>query len=206
MIKSPFLILENFMSPMECENLLSSIDVVIPNYDRNDDPIKTVLKLPLFRQRVWNRLESYFDIIENYYNIEIESLSGVDLEWYPELCVEESPRCENSIYNGKKWTITNDHDFTIIVFLKDYNQSQDFDEEFECYGGQLEMTNHGFSINPRRGTAVIFPGNQYFINKTQSPKYGDAFQLRTNIICSNRFVYNKDLYRGNYSIWFKGLT
>lgn len=206
MIKSPFLIIKNFMSPMECEQLLDSIDISIPNYDHEDNPIKTVLNLPLFRQRVWNRLQSYFDIIENYYNVEIESISEVDLEWYPEGCVEESPRCENSFFNGKKWIIKNDYDFTVIVFLKDHNDSQDFDDAFECYGGQLEFSNHAFSINPIRGTAVIFPGNQYFINRTRSPKYGDAFRLRTNIICFDRFDYDKDSYKGNYSIWFKDLT
>lgn len=194
------------MSPMECENLLDSIDMSIPQYDTNNKDLKTILKRPVHQQRTWNKLEEYFDYIEKYYNVEVDSLSEVDIEWYPEACIEEKPRCENSLYFGREWKIVNDYDFTVIVFLKDYNNTQDFDEEFECYGGKLEITNHGFSINPKRGMAIIFPSNQYFINRTQSPIFGDAFQLRTHIVCTNRFKYNPKNYEGNHSIWFKDLT
>lgn len=206
MIKSPFLIVKDFMSPMECETLLGSIDISIPNYDQNDDPIKTVLRLPIFQQRVWNRMEEYFSDIEDYYSVEVDSLTPVDIEWYPERCVDEPKRCENSRYFNNKWKLINDYDFTVVVFLKDYNNKRDFDEEFECYGGKLEISNHGFSFNPVRGMAVIFPSNQYFINRTETPQFGDAFQLRFHIVCSERFNYNREHYQGNHSIWFKGLT
>ncbi len=206
MIKSPFLLIKNFMSPMECENLLASIDTTMPNYDSEDRPIKTNIRVPVFQNRIWQRLEHYFESIEGYYGVEIDSVTPVDVEWYPEGCVEEAPRCENSVFNGKKWSIFNDYDFTVVVFLKDYNDKPDFDEEFECYGGKLQIINHAFSIAPHRGMAVIFPSNQYFINKTESPKYGDAFQLRMHLVCTERFKYNRHDYEGNYSIWFKGLT
>lgn len=206
MIKSPFIVIKHFMSPMECETLLDSIGAAMPLYDENDNNLKTIIKRPVQQQRVWNKLEQYFDYIEKYYNVEIESLADVDIEWYPEAAKEEAPRCENSLYFGKAWRIVNDYDFTIIVFLKDYNDTRDFDEDFECYGGKLELTNHGFSINPQRGMAIIFPSNQYFIHRTQSPVFGDAFQLRTHVICEKKFQYNSKQYEGNHSIWFKDLT
>lgn len=206
MIKSPFLIIKNFMSPMECETLLASVDTSIPNYDINDKSLKTIIKMPIFRSRTWQRLQNYFDDIEDYYNVEIDAIAPVDVEWYPENCIDSGQRCENSIYNGKKWTIYNDHDFTVVVFLKDYNNNSDFDEDFECYGGKLHMLNHDFSFTPIRGTAVIFPSNQYFINATESPKYGDAFQLRTHIVCTERFKYDRNRYQGSHGVWFRGLT
>jgi hypothetical protein len=203
--KSPFLIIKNFISPLECENILTSMDISVPNSDDNDHPIKTVLRIPILQQRVWTALESYFDGIENYYGVEISELTPVDVEWYPEGCIEESQRCENSVYNGSKWHIINDYDFTIVVFLKDYNDKRDFDEDFECYGGKLNIVNHAFAFTPQRGTAIIFPSNQYFINKTESPAFGDAFQLRLNIVCEERFKYNPRDYEGNHGIWFRNL-
>lgn len=206
MIKSPFLLINNFMSPMECESLLASLDTYMPNCDKDKKAIKTTIRIPVFQNRIWQRMEHYFDNVEEYYGVEIDSVTPVDVEWYPERCMEEPQRCENSAYNGTKWSIFNDYDFTVVVFLKDYNDKPDFDEDFECYGGKLQMVNHAFSMTPRRGMAVIFPSNQYFINRTESPSYGDAFQLRMHIVCSERFKYDRRNYEGNYSIWFKGLT
>ena len=206
MIKSPFLVLKNFISPMECERLVDSIDTSFPNVNNDDVPIKTILRLPVYQNRLWARIEDFFEIIENHYGVEVDAVTPIDVEWYPENCVEEAPRCENSLSHGNKWKLCNDNDFTIIVFLKDYNNTRYFDNEFECYGGKLEITNHNFSFNPTRGTAVIFPSNQYFINRTASPKVGDAIQLRTHIVCTKRFVYDRSQYEGNYSVWFKGLT
>lgn len=206
MIKSPFLIIRKFISPLECENIITSIDIITPNYDEQNFPIKTMISVPVIQNRIWTRFEHYFDIIENYYGVGIESVSDVSLEWYPEGCSPENLRCENSVYSNNKWHMINDHDFTAIIFLKDYNSETDFDVDFECYGGELAIQNHGFSIKPERGTAIVFPANQYFIHKTESPTYGESFQLRTHLICSEKFNYNPSDYEGNYKKWFKDLT
>lgn len=202
MIKSPFLALPEFISPLDCEDILSSLDLSYPNTNEKDAPIKTVLKAPITQSRIWKRAEEYFDSIEAYYDVEIDSMNAVDVEWYPESCVEESPRCENSIYISDKWRVMNDYDFTMVVFLKDFNSNPDFDIDFECYGGKLEFINHQFGFNPQRGTAILFPGNQYFINRTASPKMGDAMQLRTHLTCTERFKYHPQNYEGNYKTWF----
>lgn len=206
MHKSPFLIIKNFISPLECETIVESLDTAFPNYDEEGKALKTILHLPVYQNRLWQHVSNLFDKIENYYNVEIDSITPIDFEWYPQNCADEKQRCENSIYINNKWKILNNYDFTMIVFLKDYNDTPDFDEQFECYGGKLEIINHKFSFNPSRGTAVLFPSNQYFINRTTSPELGDAFQMRLHLTCENRFKYNKDDYQGNYSTWFKGLT
>lgn len=204
--RSPFLILNNFLSPLECENYVYASDLSFPNTEVDGTPVKTTFKLPLLQRRVWNRIEQYFSSIESYYNVEIDSVSSIDVEWYPEKCLDEPARCENSLYNGRKWAIRNNYDFTVIVFLKTYNEKTDFDVDFECYGGKLEMINHQFSFNPNRGNAIVFPSNQYFINRTTSPILGDFLQLRFHITCTQRFAYDRNMYMGNYSTWFKGLT
>ncbi len=206
MNKSPFLILQDFLSPLECEDILASIKVYEPNTDSEDTPIKTILRLPVVQNRIWNRFSGYFEHIEKYYNVEVDQMTAIDIEWYPEDCAQEGQRCENSVYRQNAWSIVNDYDLTVIIFLKDYNKNSDFDEEFECYGGELEMINHAFTINPSRGTAIIFPSNQYFINRTVTPEYGDMFQMRFHVSCVDRMKYSPSDYRGNYSTWFKGLT
>ncbi len=206
MTKSPFLLIKNFISPLECENIISSFNGHFPDFDKNDKDIKTILKNPLYQKRIWERLSDYFDYIENYYSVEVDTLSPVNIEWYPERCIQEDLRCENSQYIAKSWRIFNDYDFVVLIFLKDLNESTNFDRDFECYGGKLELPNHNFGINPERGTAIIFPANQYFLNRTLSPKFGDMFQIRLHISCEKRFKYSPSDYQGNYSIWFNNLT
>ena len=206
MIKSPFIIFKEFLSPLECEEILNSIKIYEPNSDIDGVPLKTILRLPVVQSRLWNRFSNYFETIEDYYGIEVDQMTAIDVEWYPEDCVQEAQRCENSVFMHNHWAIVNDYDLTVIIFLKDFNKSANFDDEFECYGGELEMINHAFTVNPQRGNAIIFPSNQYFINRTVTPEYGDMFQLRFHISAVDRMQYSPENYRGNYSIWFKGLT
>lgn len=202
-IKNPFFVIKNFISPLECEKILIQLDDSIPNYTAKDIPLKTIIKKPIIESRIWDKLEIYSASIEQYYNMIIKSISSVDIELYAENCQQEEQRCENSAYHASKWRIKNSYDFTCILFLKDYNESPDFDDIFECYGGKLNMVNHGFSFNPNRGQLIIFPSNQYFINYTQSPKLCDFFQMRFHLICEKRWPYDRNNFSGNYKVWFK---
>lgn len=206
MIKSPFLLIKDFISPLECEKIVDIFNGHFPDFNKEDKDLKTILKNPLYQKRIWEKLSDYFEYIEKYYSTEIQSLSSIDIEWYPEQCVQEQLRCENSQFITKQWRIVNDYDFVVLIFLKDLNENRDFDPAFECYGGKLELPNHNFSINPQRGSALIFPANQYFLNRTLSPTFGDMFQIRMHITSENRFKYSPSNYEGNYNVWFKSLT
>lgn len=201
-IKSPFLIIENFLSPLECDNILTYCSNIFPDEDNTGKEIKTVVKNALMQSRVWKRTEEYYNFIEKYYNVSISEQTSVDIEIYPEGCSQEKVRCENSAFINNSWKIINDYDFTVIVFLKSYNDTKEFDRDFECYGGKLEFLNHKFGFNPIQGNAIIFPSNQYFLNCTTSPKAADMLQLRYNLICDNKFKYDPTKYAGTYSDWF----
>ena len=203
MIKSPFLVIEDFLSPLDCEIIVEKYGNSLPDCNDKGVELKTILPHPLYENRIWNKLSDYFEYIESYYSVEIESLSKMHVEWYPEGCPQEPVRCENSIYTNKKWSITNKNDFTVIIFLKSFNSSKNFDTDFECYGGKLEFPNHNFGFTPIRGTAIIFPSNQYFLNATKSPEISDMFQARLHITCEKRFQYSPKSYEGNYTTWFK---
>jgi len=204
-IKSPFLIIKDFLSPLECEEILQIYDWNFNNVNENGKPIKSIVPSPLYSRRIWNHLEDCFDDIQEYYDIDIKHVDEVYFEWYPENCVDEGLRCENSIYNNGKWSIVNRNDFSVIIFLKDYCISKDIDPDYECYGGQLEMINHKFKFSPERGTAIIFPSNQYFVNRTIPSKVGDVCQIRTHITCEQLFNYNPSDFQGDYTLWFREL-
>ena len=206
MIKSPFLIIKDFLSPLECESIVKLFDGHFSDYDKDNNEIKTTLSNALYQQRVWTKLEEYFSYMENWYSVEIDSISHMDIEWYPQDCVQEALRCENSQFISKQWRLINNNDFTVIIFLMDYNDSPNFDPDFECYGGKVEFPNHKFSFMPQRGTVIIFPSNQYFLNRTLSPVAGDAFQLRLQISANKRFKYNPKSYEGDFTTWFSNLT
>lgn len=202
MIKSPFLVIKNFLSPLECEELLSVYDLDFSNVDEAGKPIKSTISSPLHQSRIWSHIEDCFEDIEDFYNVEIKHVDEVGFEWYPQNCVDSGTRCENSMYSDGKWSLVNRNDFSIIIFLKDYCNTSDIDPEFECYGGQLEMPNHRFKFTPERGTAIIFPSNQYFLNRTVPSSIGDVCQIRTHITCTTRFLYDPQDYEGDYTIWF----
>lgn len=205
MIRSPFLILEEFFSPAECEDLLCVYDLGFHNKNLEGKPIKSTLYSPLHQNRIWSRIEDYLEDIQDYYDVDVDYISEVEFEWYPEGCVNEGMRCENSKFNDGKWSIVNRNDFSIIIFLKDYYDSSDIDPEYECRGGKLEMVNHKFSFTPERGTAIVFPSNQYFLNSTTTSSLGDVCQIRTHLTCDTLFQYNPKNFEGNYSIWFKSI-
>lgn len=204
--KSPFLIVKDFISPLECERIVGAVENGLPDCDNSGRELKTVRFNSLYQKRIWEAFEDYFSYIEDWFSVEIDYLTALDVEWYPANCIQENARCENSMFIANAWKLTNNYDFTVIIFLKDYNASSNFDEEFEVYGGKLEFPNHQFGFSPQRGTAIIFPSNQYFINVTKSPEYGDLFQMRFHVVCSKRFKYDPKQFNGNYKTWFPGLT
>lgn len=203
MIKSPFLLIRNFLSPLEVENVLLSVVDIRPDYLDKKTPLRTVLRKPAVSMRIFNKIEEFADSIEQYYGTEIDEFHDVTIEWYPENCQQVNVECENcKPLNSRQWKRINNNDLTAIIFLKDYNKSADFDEDFEVYGGELEFLNHQFSITPERGTMVIFPSNQYFLNSIKSPKFGDAYILKLHMICKPSFKYDPKNYEGNYKLWF----
>lgn len=204
-IKSPFLILKDLFSPAECEDFLFVYDLGFHNKNIDGNPIKSTLYSTLHQHRIWQRLEEYLEDIQNYYDVDIDYLSEVEFEWYPEKCVNEGIRCENSRYDDGKWSIVNRNDFTIIIFLKDHCETSDIDPEYECRGGKLEFSNHQFSFIPERGTGIVFPSNHYFLNSTTQSTLGDVCQIRLHFTCDTLFQYEPRNYEGNYTTWFSNI-
>lgn len=203
-IKSPFVVIEDFISPLECEDIVQRLNLQFPNIDKDNHSIKTVLSNKLTEIRLLPYIEEIMPNLEQYFNFKCYGITEFEFEWFPTNFKLDAPRCENSMQVRGEWIKSNGKDFCGIIFLNDYQEESPFDESYEVFGGKLEFLNHNFSFTPARGRLVIFPGNEYFINHTSSIYAGSLTQIRFHISAdpSKPFIYKPENFRGDYNSWF----
>jgi hypothetical protein len=199
--KSPFLIKQEFVSPLSCEDLVDNLDLTIPDQDIEGYPVRTIRMHDRNEEMIFNRIEQIIPEIEEYYNIQYSGTEQMVFEWYSQQCKGYKPHCESSAYMKQKWVRTKNRDLTGVMFLSDYQERVPFDSDFECYGGKLEFPQHHFGFNPQRGTLIIFPSDPHFINNTTEIYAGDLYQVRFHIASVEPLLYDPALFVGNYTVW-----
>ena len=205
MTKNPFIVIPNFLSPLEVDNILMSLPVLDPDTDDKGRPLKTIYTLGPATLNIYDKLEKLADtnLFDKHYDTEIAEFADCRVEWYPENCVQEPVNCDNcKAVNARNWKRINSYDFTCVIFLKEYNNKPNFDPEFEVYGGKMEFLNHQFGFTPKIGTAIFFPSCEYFLNSTQSPLAGDMHQIRLFMKSIHPYFYNPNNFKGNFRSWF----
>ena len=200
-IKSPFIVIENFISPSLCEQIVDNVGFNSPDYDANDNPLVSCCKDDQYEQILFKRIKPHITSFEQYYNFQYKSTERFSFEWLVQDCLIPV-HCENAEYIQNHWVKNKQRDFTGIIFLCDYNERAPFDTDFECFGGKLEFINHQFSFNPNRGTLVLFPSEPRFNNATSTVLAGDAYQVRFRISAKTPYVHNMSLFPGDYRSWF----
>jgi hypothetical protein len=203
-MKSPFLVYNEFLSPLQCEDIIYGDNNIFPNVDRHGkiQPLRTSNRLAEVRLTPGLEHKVVPDM-EAHYGVEVKGIKRFTMEWYPSgYDGSEKSRCENSTYTGGKWQRINDNDFAGIIFLNDYQDVYPFDNSFEVCGGQLEFPTHNFSFNPRRGTLIIFPGVSNFINHTAAVQAGELTQIRFHVATHEYFVYDMSQFTGTHETWF----
>jgi hypothetical protein len=200
-VKSPFFIVNEFLSPLLCEDLIDALDYNVPDTDKDNHPILTKKSSQQAEQIIYERLQQILPAVQNHYHISYKGTEPVTFEWYPS-GTEGVVHAENSEYLRQKWVRVRPADLTAILFLSDYQDTDRFDEYYEVYGGKLEFPQHQFGFNPTRGTLVVFPSDPHFINKTSRVHAGDLFQARIQMVASTPLLYNPADFPGNYTIWF----
>lgn len=200
--KSPFLVVEEFISPLTCEEIVDTITFGYPETDVNGRVLPTVLRSLRVENKLSDPLGDLLPLMEPYYGVEVEGVLPLEIEWYPQGCATTRQRCENSTYAGGKWTRSNNRDFVGVLFLSDYQAKAPFDPDFEVRGGKLQFPNHGFGFNPKRGMLVIFPGSSNFLNSTAAIEVGDLTQIRIPFTTVAPYVYDMKNFPGNYEVWF----
>ena len=202
MSKCPFFIVDNFLSPLECEDIISRSNFEFPN-TQNGRPVKSITQNVLTQNRVLPYLEELIPTLEEYYGFEHGGILPFNIECYPANAVQEGYRCENSYRREGEWVRTTDVDLTCIIFLKEDNSvDNNFDDLFEVYGSSLQFINHSFGFRPERGQLIVFPSGPNFVNATISPKIGDMYQLRISLVGMQPYKYDMRKFPGNVKTWF----
>jgi hypothetical protein len=199
--KSPFLVVEELLSPLQCEQVIDDLDLLFPDVDADDHPIKKIVYNEPAEAMIYERVSPLFPQFEQYYNIKYKGTEPISFEWYPETSTGQF-NCENSRYLRKKWVRTENRDLTAIVFLSDYQPTTPFDNDYEVYGGKLEFPQWGFGFNPIRGTMIVFPSDPHFINITTQIQAGELYQARIQMAAERPFTFDPKLYPGDYRVWF----
>lgn len=206
-MNSPFLIVQDFLSPQTCEKILKDIHIAEPDKDLNGDPIKLERFNLEWDQPLAERFRELVPQIEEKFNCVYRGLEKPVFQFYPENAKvpAEGPGCENAKYIRKKWVMTKDVDLVAFVWLKDYNDSVPLDPRHEIYGGKLEFPAYNFSLMPQRGTLVLFPAGPHFISVISPVLLGDLYQIKLPICVetkdNNRWFYQPANYPGSWQDW-----
>lgn len=190
---SPFFVIENAISPKQCESIISWVP------ERIDSSVVVMQQITDFINQI---LASNSDAIEQHFKTTISKYSVASLERVHEN-KSIAVHSENSKYDAGKWVRYNARDLTCVIFLSDYQPTIPFDDAFEVYGGKLEFPQWGFGFNPQRGTMIVFPSDPHFLNLTTSIGHGTLCQIRSHITTSAPYFYDAKIFSGTYKDWFK---
>jgi len=201
-VKSPFVVVQDFISPLLCERIIDATACFSPDTDIKGKPIRTVKHNQQAEQLLMDRLSELVPSLESHYGFDYKGTEPMNVEWFPE--GSEGPvTCESSSFIKKKWVKTKDREFSGVIFLNDYQDRVPFDDTFEVYGGKLEFPQWGFGFNPQRGTLIIYPSGPHFINKTSPILVGDLYQVKIHMASHEPFLFNLKNFPGDYTNWFK---
>jgi hypothetical protein len=211
MINSPFIVIQDFLSPMQCEKIVNDIRVKSPDTDTEGVPKKLERHCLFWEQDIAERFREVIPQIEKKFKCAYQGLEKPLFQYYPENANHpaEQPGCENSRFVRKKWIMHKDVDLVGFIWLKDYNDSVPIDPEFEVFGGKLEFPAYNFSLVPQRGTLVLFPAGPHFITVISPVLLGDLYQVKLNVSIKTengaRWFYQPSNHPGSWKQWFESL-
>jgi hypothetical protein len=187
-IRSPFLVIQDFISPKMCDSVLSQVEIKQPDVDKEDKPIKMERHQDELENILFSRFKEFIPSIEERYNAKYRATEKLVFQYYPENSSKpaEQPGCESSKFIRRKWVKTRDVDLTGILWLKDYNNNVPLDPRTETYGGKLEFPVYNFSLVPQRGTLVLFPAGPHFICAISPILVSPLYQVKFNVCISEK--------------------
>jgi len=182
-IRSPFLVIQDFISHKACESILGKIEVRQPDLDKDDRPIKMEHHNDELENGLFSRFKEFVPTIEERYGAKYRATEKLVFQYFPEDSSKpaENPGCESSKFLRRKWVKMKDIDLTGILWLKDYNNNVPLDPRTETYGGKLEFPVYNFSLVPQRGTLVLFPAGPHFIYAISPILVSPLYQVKFNV-------------------------
>lgn len=208
---SPFYVIEDFISPGNCEKIVAELGILEPSVDEVGRPLKneriiTDVELIALLQ---NNLLEHGTAIQEQYNGLIKGMDKPHFQQYFENPKQpcEPHGCESSKFVRKKWLKVKDVDIVCYLWLKDYGGGVPLDPRHEVYGGKLEFPAYNFSLVPQRGTLVMFPAGPHFISAISPVLVGSLEQIKFSIKLVNKddsmWLYQPENFPGTYADWFE---
>jgi hypothetical protein len=201
-VRSPFFIIHEACSPMQCEQIADSAEFIQLDVNKANQPTMTIKHTELSHMYVSKAISDNQDAIEEHYQAKIQHLEPTRVQWADET-VMPSPVCDNSQRIKDKWLRVHNRDLTALLFLCDYNDKPPFDSEFEVYGGKLEFPSHGFGFNPVRGTMIIYPSDPHFTHVFSKIGMGELFVSKTFIQLDPPLLYSPKNFPGTWRQWLE---
>lgn len=102
--KSPFVVIDEFISPLHCEDIINRLNHGVPELDDAGQPLLTINLNRLSDIRILPLLEDeggLIDHLEQYYGYTHKGILPFNYEWYVAGHKNVAPRCENSNYTTK---------------------------------------------------------------------------------------------------------
>jgi len=202
--RTPFVVVQNFISPKQCEIIVDDLGYYEPDTNPEGKPIKMMRHHEASEKIVYNKFQALIPTLEQYYDFEHRGTEHMSFE-YLAAGVEPEAVCDNAKWVNKTWVKTKDRDFSAVLFLSDYQDKVPFDSDYEVFGGKLEFLQHKFGFNPERGTLVVYPSGPHFINAFAEILAGELFVARFFIAAQTPFLYQPANFPGNYLSWFGNL-
>jgi hypothetical protein len=207
MIHSPFHVVEDFISPLRCEQLIQQLALKVPDRDENGDPLKHERIVNESCGDVLSELSAIAPFIERRYAALINGEPTVLFQQYQEnpKIPAEAHMAEGWKFLRKKWTKFKDIDLVGFIWLKSFHASVPLDPRYEVYGGKLEFPAYNFSLTPVRGTLVLFPATPHFVHAVSHVMLGSLEQLKVHVklrVNGLPWAYNPSQFPGTYQQWF----
>lgn len=205
MIKSPFMVYQDFLSPKQCDQILKHIEVKGEHVGEDGRPAKMERLHEGAQNIIFDKLKPLVPEIEEHYGFKYKGTEKVKFQIFPEGMSgpAEAPRCQNAEYLRRKWVKTAPIDVTAVLWLKDYQDAPPLDERMEVYGGKLEFPAYNFSLTPQRGTLILYPAGPHFITAISPIMVGSLQQARINIGAEGQWLYQPSDFPGSWNEWFE---
>ena len=206
--KAPFLVIQDFISPLLCEQIVDGMDFIEPDVDKDDVPQLTYKQSDTFEGVLFDYIHAIMPEIEEYYGFVYKGMKPVTFNWYPEDYEGDTGfTCENATYTkDRKWLKNKDRDISAVLFLSEYNDTVPFESDYEVYGGKLEFIQHEFGFQAERGTLILYPSGPHFLNQVQGIAAGDLFTAKFHLGAMEPYLYLPSQFPGDYTNWFETIS
>ncbi len=191
MTKSPFIIQDGVITPLECENILN--DLIVGEFiDEFTSQYKSQHVLDETNlQYIVNIAKSLFSTINSHYDVKCHKIENIGFTYGKHRCEASLFKSFNSVFYNNVWVRNEFNDFTLTIFLTSFHHNKEpIDTEFESHGGAFQFPQHNTSIYPDRGGVLIHPSDNHFMRNHTAIDNGTLCFIDVTISCDGLYFYD----------------